>query len=504
MKEQEKIVTNSFVANSYNNWLDDMTAIYISNKENPVALNQFNASYIDGVLRDMPTKESENTRKSLMFIGNQYEKAAKDSFDERQETEAINVSKAASSKSRTMAIDSIKNNEPTEIQTVKMGEHLNVLRQNRDAGIISQEFYNKEVASFGREVELNNLVNVLTDEGVSDRFKADFLKGYITGKSDDKDFNETTKTSDRIAAAREALSISSDVYLFETKRERERSEARAALFDSEWARSAKYIATKGIDNPDIITEQQQRLYQFAQTEEDFKRVKALNTISLPSTTHPLTMARINREKAEGIWNEDRYMYYLRENKLDATEAATLGNELSMPFETNKKVIGTVIDRARADLIKDENQKLYFYDFMSRLQANEKLSSQVLTPQEAIAEATKELNETKKIAPVSQIAQAETEKRLKDVGVSPDEYIQLQTSANENARKTLKKENPTTEDMKPFIKASLTTNYDTRKRNNLVKGIELPNGSMVTDKSLIIETQLAIIMKMMQEQEQMRK
>lgn len=496
MREQEKIVTDSFVANSYNNWLENITNLFNENNDNPAALTELNSAYIDGSLKDLGT---EDTKKSLSIIGEQFENAAKENFDSKQEEESINISKAAASKSKEIAISSIKNNEPEGIQNVKMGSHLNILKQNRDSGIISEEFYNTEVSEFGKEVALQNLVNVLFDNSVSGKYKNEFLKGYITGRTDDPDYNDVTKTSDRIYAVSKAFGIYSDLYMFQQKQERQEKENQEELFNLELSKSAAFLVKSGIDNTDVITEQQQRLYDLARTEEDFKRIKQLETIALPTTTHPLTLMKVARLKADGIWNYEEYTDMVVKNQLSASDAKMLGDELSMPYETNKRHIGTVIDKAKSELNYSPENQARFNSFMSRLQANDNISSRVLTPAEALAEANKELQEELKTAPLDSRAGIERIERLESVGIAPENFQQWQAYANESARKQLKIENPTYEDMAPFLKEKVIAAYETRKRKNILKGIQLPDGTITTDKSLIIPTQLGIIKKIMEEE-----
>lgn len=495
MNEQEKILTNSFVANSYNSWLDNITNLFNDNNDNPAALSELNSAYINGSLKDL---NSEDTKKSLSIISSKFENVAKENFDSKQESEAINLSKTAAVKSKDIAISSIKNNEPEEIQTVKMGSHLNILKQNRDSGIISEEFYNTEVADFGKEVALQNLVNVLFDDSVSENYKIEFLKTYITGRTDDPDYNDVTKTEDRINSVAKAFGIYSDLYNAQQKRENQEKENQKELFNLEFSRAASFLVQAGIDNPDIITEQQQRLYNLARTDEDFKRIKNLETIALPTTTHPLMLMKVSRYKSDGTWNEEKYMDMLVKNQLSATDAKILGEELSMPYETNKKHIGTVINKAKAELNYSPENQARFNSFVSRLQANENISNRVLTPSEALSEANKELREELKTSPLDFRSGAERIERLESVGIAPENFQQWQAYANESARKQLKIENPTYEDMKPFLREKVISAYETRRRKNILKGIQLPDGTITTDKSLIIPAQLGIMKKIIEE------
>ncbi len=94
-------------------------------------------------------------------------------------------------------------------------EHLNVLKKNRDAGIISQAYFNSHVADFAESIITGNLTSILLDDNISEKEKKKEIKKYMNGKTGYEVIDNYISPTQRIQAVSKVINSLSQVKAYE-------------------------------------------------------------------------------------------------------------------------------------------------------------------------------------------------------------------------------------------------------------------------------------------------
>lgn len=493
VEKENSVVPESYVREWYYNWFEDMKEIYKGHFKNPAMLSQYNQAYIDGIVQDYDEKDAKEIKKPLQEIATAYEEQALGDFNSGTRQNAIEQDKVSVQQSFDMAINSYKDEEPLKVQTIKTALHTKLLNDNVKAGIISQEFYNKEISRFGKELIVQNLVSVMGAKNISTASKFEIAKRFMEGHTGEESVDYRMAPSERVSAVLQALNANAQMRSMQKERERELKDEQASAFNERYRQSLLYLARSGTTDPQVIRQLQQGLYPLASAE-DFDKVANLGSATFPKTTSPFTQMIINRHIQNGTWNTNVLDKMVFSGQISGADAEQRYAELQHPISLNERHITGIVDKLKAETgwRQDGDQRI-LNTFWAEFRGNDNVRSSVLTEKDALDAAARAYEKAMEKAPlIDEYKTNEMYTKYDNVGLPLESAYQAVADAKVIAQKRLDVENASYDQYEPYLKDELKKWRNFRKKERKLSPVYDEDGRVITNDDLIIGLQLAII------------
>jgi len=495
-KQDKETLQESYNTSFYNDAFDAIGKIAQENKDNPAEIDLQSNAYIDGLVSDMPAKQQDSIKDGLVYIKNAWAEQSLQEYNDAQLQNAKDKIIANIGTASDIADSAMKQNAPQAVQNATFMNYFETVEEARKAKEISPEEEIKLKETFGQNIVVNHLGDILRDNTISAANKSEWIYRFIDGKTGDEFIDSKMSPIERIRAVNTILDSEREMKYME----KAQAEETAAFFQSEIGKARRDLAIFGAKDPQKIAQWQKYLYTLATTEEDFNDVRSVANFTFPTTTPPAVTRNIQRLKKLGLWNDETFDYYLSKNVLSESDVKTLGNELNEPIAMNMKLIPSVLAEARYRLNYSDTNQTEYNKFLSILQSDKEFSSAPLSESKAIERAQAALLEARGMAPVSpEQRRQEFAAQTTEAGLPYGDMEDIKTHAKENAQKDFPdKKELSWEDLEPYIEKELKDKMDFKKKNRLKVEIRDDDGKIITtDENLILLTQKAIIKKEME-------
>lgn len=495
-KKENKEIERSFISNIYYNWFEDMGDISNGRYSGESKLlNQLYEPYIKGVLDTVPKESQKEVGELLTNVAKAYEKQDIEKQQQEDIYEAKELNKVGIVRSEQMSIDSYKNDEPEEVSTMKTTMHMQLLKENLDAGAITPEMFTSLISDHSKAIIATDLTKTLTDENISTKAKFKEIKNFLNGNTGNDFVDGYMSPLERVQTVSQIMGIASQANAYKERLAKENSEAAKELFENEYMKTIMYIAKSGMRNGEQFKQLQQNLYNYASSYDDIERIANLADVVLPRTTSTFDTLLVNELKSKGNWNEQTYKDWVYSNRLSPSDVVKYGEEFLQPANMNLKLIDDMDALARSRTGFSLSNQTGYNDWKARLLADPEFSSAPIDQQTARAIAQKHLNETMKTQPVWKEANREkVSESLSGSGLNYQDANRYLSKAFDSASTDYNIDNPTFEQIKPYLERDLRENWEFRRKKGIAETITGANGEIITNPELIIKTQSAIIKK----------
>lgn len=490
----EQTIKESFNTSFYNDAFDALGNIAKENKDNPAEIELQSNAYIDGVLSDIPEKQQKSIRESLNYLKDAWSGQSLQQYNEKQLSGARDEIIANMGKAKQIAISSMEQGAPEEVQMASSMNYMENIEKARQAKEITDAEAIKLKESFGQNIIVNKLGDILRDKSLSAKERATATYKFIDGKTGDEFIDTIMSPTERIAAVNKILDMEKEMNSFE----KAQKEAAAEFFQGEMRKARRDVALTGAKDPQKIAQWQRYLNSQAQTEADFNDVRSLADFTFPSSTSPVVLRQIQKMKQDGAWSNEKLDELIEKNLISASDIKKYGDELNNPLEMNMKLVSSVDAEARYRLNYNDQNQAPYNKFLSILQSNSDFSTKPLSQQQAIAKANDALLEALKVAPVAkEQRRQEFSLRTTEAGLPYEDMQDVITRAKEQFPQ---KKDVSYADLEPYIEKELKDKMEIRKKNRIKLEIRGADGEIITDENLILSLQKALVKKEIEEGE----